>query len=328
MSFLSKFTNINGYFTIPIISLIGFLLNMLCFVVFMSSKFKLKSKLKYLITKVIVDMIFCSFGMGFQNDLCIENCRTNNTLSFQIFKLYIFRFLGDSLYVCSGFIEICLTYDRYLILINKKNWLNKEVNFKYIIITCFSVSTCIFMPDLFSRRIVNIRLNLSTEYHIELTSFGRISVDSNFLMIKLVCVNAVQILSLFVLSIMLTIEFRKFIKNKANLSNRMFYFNQNLVLLFQNNYENKRKKVEINFIRMTLTLSVLNSLMRSIDLVTVLFNKIHIIYWVIGSTAMLYLNNICILSNYFVHSLNFFVLIYYYKRFRKAFRNLCSKDFL
>lgn len=325
MNFLTGFTEVNGYFIIPIISLLGFILNMLCFIIFMSSKFKLKSKLKFLITKVLLEMLFCAFGIGFQNGLCVDNCTVSYSLEFQIFRLYIHKFIGSSLYICTGLIEIFLTYDRYLILINRKNWLNKEVNFKYIILVSVIVSLIIFVPELFATKIVKSNQNSTNSFKIESTAFGESKANFYYKMISISLANLTQIIALFSISVLLSIEFRKFIQNKANLSTQMFHFNQSLVLLFQNSHEKKRKKAEINFIRMTLTLSILNSFMRSVDLFTMLF---QVIDGRIGRECALYLKNVCVVVIYLVQSLNFFVLIYFYKRFRKAFRHLCSKEFI
>jgi len=324
--FVIIFTEINGYYVIPIMSGIGFLLNLLCFIVFMSSRFRLKSKLKYLIAKLFLDMLFCLIGIGFQNDLCIQNCTLNCSLFFQIFRLYAFKFTSNLLYVSIGFISICLTYDRYLILLNKKNWLNKTKNFKYIVFGCLCFSLILCVPDLFARIIVPA--NGTGLFYIKLTEFGQTNAHSYYSLAVVVVVSLIQIVLMFSASSMLVVEFRKFVKNKSNLSNQMYFLNQNLVLLFQNSQKAKQKKAEINFIRMTLILSALDMFMRFINLITMVFQKITYLSKTFDTEFILYLSNACILIIYSVQSFNFLVLFYYYKRFRKAFRNLCSKEII
>jgi hypothetical protein len=341
MLFLDKLTYINGIFVIPILSLIGFLLNLLCFIVFMSPKFKLKSKLKFLITKAFLDMIFCSFGIGFQNSLWSLTLENNNTpnltiinysFEFQIFKFYLHHYTGNCIFICSGFIQICLNYDRYLILINKKNWFNKIENFKFIIAACGLFSLIVFVPDLFAYKIDSSTSSntMTNSYFINVTEFGAKKLGSNYEPTVFVILNVIQLIILIQTSFILIVEFRKFIKNKSNISNQMFYFNQNLVLLFHNSQETKRKKAEINFIRMTLTLTVLNCLMKSTDILNILLCKIDFFGRIIidEKSTQLYLKNFSVLIIYFGFSLNFFILFNFYKRFRKALKNLCSKEFL
>ena len=326
--FIRKFTDIIGYYVIPIMSGTGFLLNLLCFIVFMSSRFRLKSKLKYLIAKVLFDMIFCLLGIGFQNDLCPLNCNLRHSLLFQIFRLYIFKFMSDSLYVSVGFINICLTFDRYLILLNKKNWLNKIHNFKYIVSACLCSSLVLFVPDLFAQKIVSAGGNETALFRIKLTEFGQSTAHSYYSLLVRAVVSLVQLLLMIVASGMLIVEYRKFIQNKSNLSNQMYFFNQNLVLLFQNSQKAKQRKVEINLIRMTLVFSGLDAFMRIVNLLTVVFQKVNWLNNTFDTEFILYLTNVCTIIIYFIQSYNFLVLAYYYKRFRKTFRNLCSKEFI
>jgi hypothetical protein len=232
--------------------------------------------------------------------------------------------------VFTGFIEICLNYDRYLILVNKKNRFSKVENFKFIILACLIFSIAIFVPDLFAFKIDFNNTTSGIIYFINVTEFGAKKYGSNYEPIVSAVLNAIQLIVLIQTSFILIVEFHKFIKNKSNISNQMFYFNQNLVLLFHNYQETKRKKAEINFIRMTLTLTVLNCLMKSLDFLYVILCKIDIFGRIIidDKTNQLYLENIRVLSIYFVFGFNFFVFINFYKRFRKALKNLCSSIYL
>jgi hypothetical protein len=63
---LVNFTNLNGYYTIPILGLIGLCTNIICLLVIFSPKFKERHKFKYVITKIAIEMTGCLYSIGFQ----------------------------------------------------------------------------------------------------------------------------------------------------------------------------------------------------------------------------------------------------------------------
>ena len=63
---LVNFTALNGYYTIPILGLTGFITNITCILVIFSPKFKDRNKFNYVITKMIIDTIGCLYFIGFQ----------------------------------------------------------------------------------------------------------------------------------------------------------------------------------------------------------------------------------------------------------------------
>lgn len=121
--FLIEFTNTNGYYTIPIIAGIGFVLNSICLLVLV---FGLKERdiFKYVISKVFFETVSCLLGIGFQNTLCFSNCNNYSLLFLAVYRRF-FQYAGEVVFYTTGFIEIFLTYDRYLILKNQQNWFNK-----------------------------------------------------------------------------------------------------------------------------------------------------------------------------------------------------------
>ena len=63
---LVDFTALNGYYTIPILGLIGFITNITCILVIFSPQFKDRNKFNYVISKMIIDIIGCLYFIGFQ----------------------------------------------------------------------------------------------------------------------------------------------------------------------------------------------------------------------------------------------------------------------
>ncbi len=56
---LVDFTALNGYYTIPILGLIGFCTNIACLLVIFSPKFKDRNKYNYFITKITIELFAC-----------------------------------------------------------------------------------------------------------------------------------------------------------------------------------------------------------------------------------------------------------------------------
>ena len=63
---LVDFTEFNGYYTIPILGLIGFCTNITCLLVIFSPKFKNRDKFYYVIVKIAIEANACFFLVGFQ----------------------------------------------------------------------------------------------------------------------------------------------------------------------------------------------------------------------------------------------------------------------
>ena len=63
---LVDFTALNGYYTIPILGLMGFCTNIACLSVIFSPKFKDRNKYNYVISKITIELFACVYFIGFQ----------------------------------------------------------------------------------------------------------------------------------------------------------------------------------------------------------------------------------------------------------------------
>ena len=63
---LVDFTALNGYYTIPILGLIGFCTNIICLLVIFSPRFKDRDKFYYVIVKISIETNGCLYFIGFQ----------------------------------------------------------------------------------------------------------------------------------------------------------------------------------------------------------------------------------------------------------------------
>lgn len=317
---LVQITSINGYYTIPIISLVGFLLNSTCLVVFLNPKFNYKNEFKYVILKVAIETVGCLILIGFQNYLiCIFepyvistlHCSKENTLMFQVYRLYIYKFFNYIIYVWSGLNEILLSYDRHLILKNKKNWFNEKGNFKYIVFACLSLMIILNIPALFAYRITPAR----TEhlYYLESTNFGKSVYHSSLILCVLVASNVLTISILIPIMIMVALEFRVFLRRKVFLTASINTANIQTIV---------KRKEDLKFSKMALIMIFLFAISRLTDLANTLMYRIILIKKIKNLYSFVYLDNITYIIFATFACSNFFILLNSNKIFRCSFKNL------
>ena len=71
---LADFTALNGYYTIPILGLIGFCTNIICLLIIFSPRFKKRDKFYYVIVKIVIEVSGCLYFVGFQVKFIFKVC--------------------------------------------------------------------------------------------------------------------------------------------------------------------------------------------------------------------------------------------------------------
>lgn len=134
--FFVIFTTITCDYIIPIISLIGFLLNLVSTRVLFFLEDQERFYLRFIIVKVILEVFFCATGIYFKDFLRCEliknifgyECSDTGSYNYILYRVYIYKFLSNTAYFMIGLNEIYILYDRYLILTSKYNWFSKQKN--------------------------------------------------------------------------------------------------------------------------------------------------------------------------------------------------------
>ncbi len=316
--FLIRLTSLIGYYIIPSLGLIGFVLNLFCLFILLNSKFKQRNNFKYVIVKILIELVGCLICIGFQNYLLfyvfsphfIMGISDENTFFFQIYRKIAFKYLPISLYMWSGVNELMLTYDRYLILKNENIWFNKEGRFKYILVVTVLTCLVINLPTLAAYEIMQSQSQTDL-YNLVLTDFGKSQFYSFYMLMLLGFSNIVIIFTLVPLMVMVAIEYKRFIKRKLEKASQL----SRLQIL-------NTKREYIKFNKMTLWLIFLFLLVRITDLITALTNRIVILNKLSNVYYMVYLENFLYVSGCLVNCSNFFVLLYFNRVFRKSFKNI------
>lgn len=209
---LINFVKINGSIVIPSLSGIGFFLNFVALLSLLNPKFKQKKQLKYVIVNVTIETFICGALIFFTDELCFAQCTIFKPYSSQFFKVYLNFFLGNTLFLFTGFIEVCLTYDRYLTLKKTENWFTKESTFKYLIILFTIISILVFVPFLFAFAITESPNNPNL-YYIQMISFGKTNIFSISIILVLGGIDLLVVTVLIILSWLVIKEFKVFKQN-------------------------------------------------------------------------------------------------------------------
>ena len=241
-------------------------------------------------------------------------------------RIFCYKYMSVVIYIWSATNEILLTFDRYFILKDKKNWFNKPGSFKYIVLANGILSMVVYSPYLFSYQILPVA-NSTNIYYLKLTQFGSSTENSMFALIMHGLMNIVLFIIIMPLSILVIVEFKNFVK-KSTILNGINSASTNDII--QTNRTNIFKKTEANMIKMTITLSFFLVILRFFDLVSTTLYR----YSVISSNLtgvrtglsqkifLVLIGNLAYVIIFAQAGMNFFVLFAFNKQFRKSFNNI------
>ncbi len=326
---LIEFISINGYFTIPVLGIIGLVTNLICLGVFCSDKFKDKGRFKYVVLKVIIDMFGCIYSIGFQNYFqCLlephilktNKCVSSGSLFFIVIRLYVYRYASYMFYLWSGINEVLVNYDRYLVLRNKKNWFNGRYSFAIITTISGLVSFSSFIPNLFAYRISLVN-NQTDIYFIERTLFGKTAFFQLYVLVILSISNILSSILLILTGFMLLYEFRKYRLNLSTMRTRGHQTSSS-------RQEILRRKVEIKIIKMVLSMSFLFTVLRLWDLAYTLNNSLFLLNMASNIRFFVYFSNFWYIWGNIVLNANIFILIKFNRIFRTTFISYARSTFL
>ena len=319
---LVEFTRVNGYYTIPILGITGFLTNSICLNVFFDKRFKERKKFKYVILKLFIDLVGCVYLIGFQNFIqCLlephvlrtNYCISTGSIYFMIWRLYIYRYANYMFYIWSGVNEILVNYDRLLMVKNTHNLFNKKNGFAIVAAVCCLGSFALFIPNFFAYNIIRID-NTTNVYFIQKTPFGNTHFFQLYVLAILSAGNILSTLFLLLSGFKLYYEFRKF---RLRLTNLMNQSNQTP----RTTVEITRQKAEIRIIMMVLTMCFFYTVLRLVDFVYTVNNSLFLLGWVNNVTSFVYMANFWYIWGGIVLNTNLFVLLKFNKTFRVAFHN-------
>ena len=203
---------INVFF-LPIVSFIGFLLNLLCAFVYLNIlKTHPENKMyNYLVVNSISNSIAMLIDSFAPVALCGNSCNISHTYAAQVFYLYGFIYLADVFETFSSLIDIVITIDRYVTINNKMTFF-KKISHRTIIASVFIFCFIYYIPFIAKKRISSIvqplqhaallqsldskfirYITISSEFGKSLFGryfiFAQLTVSEIFIMLVMICFN-------------------------------------------------------------------------------------------------------------------------------------------
>ncbi len=311
LNFYKNLFNIGYVIVTPSICLIGFILNLICFIVFM----RLKEKIFfYLAIKSLAES--CLFSLGaIQPYISCLNCNLHNAYERALITLIFTKFANSSIYFLITILEIEIALNRYFLIASykTKSLAERKDKIKVLIYTIISIT--IFVPCFLAFDIKR-QLPFANEYKLELNDFGKSDLYHYFYTYIGLFRNILSILILLPLNIIIIIKFKKYIKNKS--LNAAFVTRQN------------NAKIETRFTKMIFLISFLFIYSRLFEIIAPIFDIYNEFFKVIDNYSFYYtiINIFVFLNTYIIFSLNFFVFYFLNNIFCKEFKKIfypCSK---
>lgn len=307
---------------IPIICVIGIILNLICFIVFICLKEKI---FFYLAINVITESLFLLIGALASTLLC-RKCNIENTYLKAIYNLIINRFFGSVLYSLITILEIQISFNRYFLVSSHNTKTIIELKDKAKIFIYFIICVLIHFPYCFAFEIQKNEMSFVEDtYSLEYNHFGNTNFMFYYSNYILIFENILAVFVLLPLNIIIIVKFKKFIKKKnassVSINFLMNNLNNNNNKILQNNC-----KTETRFTRLIVIISflyIISRLYESIISIIVIYNHyIQIDY------LILYLNIIMMIANlitYLILSSSYLIFYFLNKTFRLKFKQIfCS----
>jgi hypothetical protein len=324
-NFFVHLYNIGFVIIIPVICIIGLILNILCCIVFFSLKEK---TFFYLGFKSLAECLFLIIGAISPYITCY-NCVLDNTYLRMLITLITNKFLKMAVFLFITFLEIEISFNRYYLIVshNTKTSIEKNDKIKVSIYTIICI--LIYVPCFFAYEIKRI-IPFDNEHVLVPNEIGNNLIFTYFYSYFGLIANVTSILVLLPLNVITLIKFKKFMKNKSqNNANRTVI---NTLVREENNANRlvlqENAKTESRFTRMIVFISLLFVFSRLCEAsVAVFVIYIQFIELIEYFKLIFSILNIFVFAfNYFIFSINFLIFYFLNNTFGKKFNLIfCCK---
>jgi hypothetical protein len=204
-----------GYvYLIPILSLIGFALNIPCLIGLAVAKLSPDSR-KYLLLRTVTHLILlaCLAFNALTNCLM---CQARGTLPTQLINVYIIIFFYRAAFTTAALVEIIVSYQRLAIFKKRLDCL-KKIRFNYMVILFMLLGLALNVPYLLAFQPAERPAN-SSLFDTVRTDFGNTSFYRIYIIALNLCQSFLSFILLTIFNVLATIEFKKYMKRKKNLT--------------------------------------------------------------------------------------------------------------
>ncbi len=232
--------------------LIGVFVNL--FIVIVLTDRKLKHKIyDFFLVRQITNLIACVFVVIYKEHCfgCLKNT------AWIVYYTYHIGIMIRVSILASFVSEILLIFNRYFYIISRQIFLSR-ISKKLSLFICYTFSFSLALPVFFSISVVEDSSSLT--FYSELNSFGSSIYFRIYTFFLILFESFLPLFILFLMNILSVIKFKNLMTHHAEVSG------------------NRRtsRKAEYRFTKMVLLLTSITFIVRLIDLITMIFNRIYI----------------------------------------------------
>ena len=296
--------DIIGYYVIPLVSLIGIILNSLLGFILKNNDLK-HGLYKYIFVKSVIDIVVCVLGSIYIKTLCFR-CG-NYEYERQFYAWYIVIINIRIVFTMSSISEIYLILNRYLILKNIRNCFF-DVKLRYLVPFIIIVPIVLYLP-------IYLSIELTSEgneiYTNSWTGFGKTSIFKFYTLIILVPEIFIPVFSLIILSILTIRAYNKRMCNQAE---------------FMTTSIRHLKRLEMRHTRITVVLTILFVFSRMVDsCASILVRFSYFDTFFLEITILNMLRQFTLLISFCMHALsNVLIIVPMDKNLLKIFKELLT----
>lgn len=311
MPIMSLIFQVGYAYILPGVSMVSMVFNMISLRVFFSRPLN-KKMYRYFKAKTISDLILTTIGSLSLVASC-SACGLNHQLVVVWFKRLFLNFIVIGVFNFSGFMEVVIIYDRYLLLAMNSiqgSCIRKKLPFRITIITLVVASLISVIPNLLAYDVAPI-VGKNNSFTLTANWFGKSPAYTTIIGVQVLTVSLVTYVPLVVFSVLFMFEFNSYIKRK-------------------NSTDTNASSVKLNNKQTSLTR------MMVILIGTYIFNRtfvafacltVQILTFYNFSLAVFSLLNFASLTwYYFSSTLNFFIYLKFNTYFNASFKYLTKLD--
>ncbi len=309
----------------PLFCFTGSLINLFNVYVFVHKEFRKNSLNRFMLAYSIADCLYLSIGSFSFVFKCGSLCDLDNSFSAQVYGYIFIDYITSVLAIFNILIEVFISIQRYLSIINKKIRIFNQSTNKTLLILLIT-SLIYYLPFVFSKTIIHKELNISinnyneqmieqdlnqTIYSLEENQFGKSQFGKIVILIMAAIRNLFFLNLIIVFSILTLFEFRKYLLKKtkivkSNIQKQQTHVNRNVTLTV----------VSISFV------FICGHLPYAIAFIISIIKKDYLSY------SLICFRIFCFLMLFTAHSFN--IIIYYFsnKQFRNKLKNIFRRNCL
>jgi hypothetical protein len=249
---MSTFYLVSYLVIMPSVAGIGFLLNIPCLIVLLQPELS-GVTYKYLVFKTLCHMTSLLLSSLSPLSNCFT-CPVSQSLWVRLYFIYLLKYTANVMFSCAAVVEIALSYDR-LLLFKGNSGFFRRISFKTFLIFTSVFGVVVNVPFMLAD---SAQLIPGTEdrYALVTTAFGLSLFYRVYNILWSLLLSLLSMIIIVILNVFVTIEFKKYIKKKTNMTGK----SKDMVSKLKSNNPTSRTKTNQTEVKDELSASIVYSI--------------------------------------------------------------------